>query len=69
MRGDVLKFKCGVPIGLWWWLDDFVLRNPARTQSGKTLWLSLNYDKTEKAENPLKSRQKFKSIIYEKVYF
>ena len=33
------------------------------------LWVSLNHDKTEEAENPLKSRQHFKTKKYEKVRF
>jgi hypothetical protein len=33
------------------------------------LWVSLNHDKTEKAENPFKSRQQFKTKQYEKVRF
>lgn len=37
MRGDVLTFKFSFPIGLLCWVDSFVLRNPARTQSVGTL--------------------------------
>ena len=36
MRGDVLTFKFSFPIGLLCWVDSFVLRKPARTQSAKT---------------------------------
>jgi hypothetical protein len=44
-------------------------RQQGRSPICKPLCASLNHDKTEKAENPLKSRQLIKTIIYEKVCF
>jgi len=37
MRGDMLKFKFRFPIELLCWVDNFVLRNPARTPSAEPL--------------------------------